>query len=89
MNSADRAETPVTVILKPIFRAGSVSAARYILSTTSPLPVSHRVMAAVKHSGSDISARAGTPAREAEAVNSSRATVVAVSKPSPNRNPMT
>ena len=55
----------------------------------TPLVVSHSVMAAVNASGSASRASGETPARDAAVVMTSSPMVVAVSNPSPKRNPMT
>ncbi|MCY1224333.1 hypothetical protein D9M72_364870 [compost metagenome] len=89
MNSADTAEIPVIRALNPSLRCGLWMADRYIRIMATPLTVSHKVMAAVNASGSASSASGETPAREAAVVITSSPMVVAVSKPSPNRKPIT
>ena len=80
---------PVTAALKPSFRRGSSRAERYIRIIATPFSESQRVMAAANARGSAIRASGETPASEAAVVITSRPMVVAVSKPSPNRNPIT
>ncbi|TQJ34911.1 hypothetical protein FBY36_2161 [Arthrobacter sp. SLBN-122] len=89
MNSAETAEMPVTTALNPSFRRGSANAERYIRIIAMPFTESHSVIAAAKASGSASRAKGGTPPSEAAVAIISSPMVVAVSKPRPNRKPMT
>ena len=89
MNRADTAEMPVISALKPSLLCGLWMAEPYMRIMATPLAVSHSVMAAVNASGSARRASGETPARDAAVAMTSSPMVVAVSKPRPNRKPMT
>jgi hypothetical protein len=89
MTRADTAEMPVISALKPRVRCGLWMAELCMRITATQLAVSHSVMAAVNASGSARSASGETPASDAAVAITSSPIVVAVSKPSPKRKPMT